>query len=87
MTKFKFSLSFAVLLLVLALGLGATEKQKSDKERIMLLESAVESLSQDLTGAHKWAMTTNERVFDLNERLSRVENKGPVARNGVLVGQ
>lgn len=87
MTKFKFSLSFAVLLLVLVLGLGAAEKQKSDKERITVLEQVVTGLQMDLAGAHEWADLTNQRVYDLNERLKQVESRGPVALNGDVTRQ
>lgn len=78
----KFLLGAAVLFL-LFLGIVDAGREKSDKERIVVLEKevsalneAVSDLSQDLAGAHAWAGS-------VNLRLNRLEGRGPVARAAV----
>lgn len=86
--------NLAITFILVVLGLvcfeldAADQKAKSDKQRIELLEQEVQALRDDLAGEHQWANNVNEdigvlneRTLDLNSRLQRVENRGPVAGN------
>lgn len=80
MSKIKdLAVAFVLFLGMFALGLSGA-KERSDKERISVLEQQVEKLNEavsdqalDLEGAHKWAGS-------VNDRLLRLENRGPVAK-------
>lgn len=65
---------------------SADKKSKSDRHRIEQLEQDVQVLKTDLAGEHTWAMDVNDgmgvldqRTLDLHSRVSRLENRGPVA--------
>lgn len=87
-------MSYKLLMLVMLVAFGVTgwaaaegKKKIPDSQRIEQLEQQVMSLQQDLLGAHMWAASVNDRLdqdddrtFDLNKRLTAVENRGPVAQ-------
>ena len=72
--------SFALALALLGVGGATAAKEKSDKERIEILEKQVSALNEavsdqgaDLAGEHAWAMK-------VNAVLQQLMNRGPVAR-------
>ena len=71
---------FALLLGLLGAGQMVASKEKSDKERIEILEKQVSALNEavsdqgaDLAGEHQWALS-------VNSVLQQLMNRGPVAK-------
>lgn len=90
MKKIQFSLLASLALLgwlVLTADFAGAAKEKTDKERIVLLEQKVLAVEMELAEAREWAGNANNsldeldaRTQELNQRLRRVENNGPVAK-------
>jgi hypothetical protein len=91
MTKFTKRLLLAAILgLMFILGYqldAADKKALTDKQRITQLELQVSTIQEDLAGEHQWAMSVNDALNtlddhtnQLNQRLQKVESRGPVAR-------
>lgn len=84
--------SFIIILalgIISLAGLSAADAKRavSDKQRIEALEAQILALNVDLEGEKQWASEVDEelqvfnaRTLDLNQRLIRVEGRGPVAK-------